>query len=63
MVTNDEIKKQTEFCDELSARIYERTRNFDISDYWNNRVCQVSQDIARLRRELLILEKMVGEWE
>lgn len=63
MVTNDEIREQTEFCNELSTRLYERTRYFDIDDYWNNKHYQIFQDIVRLRRELLTLEKMVRKWK
>ena len=61
MTSNTEIRKQTDFCDELSQRVYTRTRKIDINDIMNNKHYQICQDIVRLRRELLTLEKMIGE--
>ena len=59
MATNVEIRKQVDFCDDLSKRVYTRTRGMDVNDPWNNKHYQIYQDIVRLRRELLILEKMI----
>lgn len=74
MTTEEEIRKQIDFCEELSKKLYARIRDRNANVRWRDskryRIfrwlirLQLYQDIMKLRRELLILggnDKIMAE--
>lgn len=60
-----QVKEQMKFCKELMLRLDKLvTENVDMeSSWWGIRNhTQISNDVIRLRRELLALNKLLNPW-
>lgn len=56
------VREQSSFCYDLMRRLDRDIHNVHIEYGYVNGHTQMQQDIIRLRRELMTLSKMLGEW-
>lgn len=52
-------KEQNKFCMDLMQRLFEDVVKI-ADDTWHEKYTRAQEDIKRLRRELMILSKMLG---
>jgi hypothetical protein len=58
----NDIKSQCQFCTELMLRLNEEVKKSNVNHCHMKDYTRKQKDIMRIRRELMELSNMLGEW-